>query len=190
MTKLFDENLNNVLNHFQNLTLDLIKRRSIYKKFQHEMMRFGIINTNDFVMFCTSGYILSQLSDLRKLFDLDKDVFKFKEITDKISCDAIRLKHEKLFIFWKNQNFERLANNHLLHSNKERYHDEISISINALDGLIDDVDGYLGEIINDLTTTYSGVSPLIYSGFLREVDNDCEIFFNTLSKERKQLYEN
>src|SRR3989344_2061996 len=93
--------LNDELKFFQDLILDILTRRVVFKKFENELKKTYLTQDNDFVSLSWYGYIISQLSDCRKFFDRDENVHSFQFVVRHIEDEPIKKKHKELFETWK-----------------------------------------------------------------------------------------
>lgn len=177
-------NIKNELSFFQGLMLNILTNRIVYKKFEEKMKQTNITIYNDFMWLSWYGYTISQLSDCRKFFDRDGDVYSFSFLVKHTSNTKIKNKHKELFKIWKNEKLENVINQYLLHANKAvDKEDKLNISPNILDAFIDKLDIYTKEIANDISSNYLGISVLNYDGgYLEERENEVEIFFEQVKK--------
>lgn len=174
--------LNEELEFFQNLNLDILTRRAVFKKFEDEMKKTHLTKDNDFMSISWYGYIVSQLSDCRKFFDKDGNVYSFKFVVKHIIDSKLQAKHGALFKKWQNNKFETVINKYLLHADKRVSEVKTEVSAQTLNKFIDELENYLKEIVADLTKNYSAISSLNYEGYLTDREREVEVFFEEVRK--------
>jgi len=174
--------LNKELDFFQNLILDILTRRSVFRKFEDKIKNTCLTEHNDMVALVWYGYIVSQLSDCRKFFDRDSNAHSFQFVIRHLKDDFLKKGHVKLFAIWKNKKLETIVNKYLLHADQQVGRIKTEVSIKILDDFIDDLEKYIKQIVNDLNENYSGIGSLNYDPYLMERENEVEIFFEEIRK--------
>lgn len=174
--------LNEELEFFQNLNLDVQTRRAVFKKFEDEMKKTHLTKDNDFMSISWYGYVVSQLSDCRKFFDRDGNARSFQFIVRHIKDSAIQGKHSVLFERWKNDKLETVLNKYLLHADKRVSEVTTEVSAKTLNAFIDELENYLKEIVDELNKNYSGIGSLNYDGYLKDREREVEVFFEEVRK--------
>lgn len=174
--------LNDELKFFQELTLDILKRRVVLKKFEKEMKKTNLAQDNDFMSLVWYGYIVSQISDCRKFFDRDDNAHSFKFVVRHIKNKTLGAEHTKLFKVWTNGKLETIRNKYLIHAEKSVSEIKIEISTKTLDLFINSLENYLKKIVEDLTKNYKNIDSLNYDSYLMESENEVDIFFAQVRK--------
>ena len=174
--------LNDELSFFQNLLLDLLTRRAVFKKFENEMKKTHLTESNDMMLLVWYGYIISQLSDCRKFFDRDGNAHSFQFVVRHIKDEPLKKKHEGLFGTWKDKKMETVLNKYLVHADHRFSEINTEISVKILDEFIDDLEKYIKEIVDNLTENYLGISSLIYDTYLPDREREVEKFFEEVRK--------
>lgn len=174
--------LNEELEFFQKLNLDIQTRRAVFKKFEDEMKKTNLTIHNDFMAISWYGYVVSQLSDCRKFFDRDGNARSFRFVIRHIKDSAIQVKHDALFERWKNDKLETVLNKYLLHADKRVSEVATEVSAKTLNEFIDELENYLKEIVDDLNKNYSGVGSLNYDSYLKDREREVEVFFEEVRK--------
>ena len=174
--------LNEELEFFQNLNLDIQTRRAVFKKFEDEMKKTHLTKDNDFMLISWYGYVISQLSDCRKFFDRDGNAHSFQFVVRHIKDLAIQGKHSILFERWKNDKLETVLNKYLLHADKRVSEVATEVSAKTLNAFIDELENYLKEIVDDLNKNYLDIGSLNYAGYLEDREREVEVFFEEVRK--------
>ncbi len=173
--------LNNEFTFFQNLLLNLLTRRVVFKKFEDGMKNTHLTEHNDVVALFWYGYIVSQLSDCRKFFDRDNNAHSFQFVVRHLKNDSLRKKHGELFETWKNGKLETVINKYLLHADMRFEEIDTKVSVQVLNSFIDELEKYIKQMIDDLAKNYS-IGALNYDGFLPEREREVDIFFEQVRK--------
>ena len=174
--------LNEELEFFQNLNLDIQMRRAVFKKFEDEMKKTHLTKDNDFMAISWYGYVVSQLSDCRKFFDRDGNAHSFQFVVKHIKNSTLQGKHSILFEKWKNDKLETVLNKYLLHADKRVSEVKTEVSTKTLNAFIDELENYLKEIVDDLNKNYSGIGSLNYDDYLKDREREVEVFFEEVRK--------
>ena len=174
--------LNDELTIFQNLILSVLARRVVFKKFEDEMKKTTLTEHNDVMWLVWYGYIVSQLSDCRKFFDRDESAHSFQFVVRHISDSALREKHIDLFQSWKDNKLETVLNKYLLHADKQAGGNKTEVSVTTLNTLIDNLEVYLKEIVDDLNKHYSGIGSMDYVNYLKDREAEVDVFFGQVRK--------
>lgn len=167
---------------FQNLLLDILMRRAVFKKFEDEMKKTHLTEHNDMVALVWYGYAVSQLSDCRKFFDRDGNAHSFQFIVRHLKDEALKNKHAKLFGLWKDKKLETVLNKYLLHADMRVGEIKTEVSVQILDSFIDELERYIDQMIDDLAKNHSGISVLTYDTYLPERAREVDIFFEEVRK--------
>ena len=174
--------LNDELEFFQNLNLDILTRRVVFKKFEDKMKKTHLTADNDFMAIIWYGYVISQLSDCRKFFDRDGNVHSFQFVVKHIKDETLKTKHGILFEKWKNDKLETVLNKYLLHADKRVSEVNTEVSAKTLNEFIDELENYLKEIVGDLTKNYTSIGSLNYDGYLKDREREVDVFFEEVCK--------
>ncbi|HEX8946902.1 MAG TPA: hypothetical protein VF829_01675 [Candidatus Paceibacterota bacterium] len=174
--------LNNEFIFFQNLLLDILTRRAVFKKFEDEMKKTHLTEHNDMMSLVWYGYTVSQLSDCRKFFDRDGNAHSFQFIVRHLKDDVLKKKHGELFDTWKNEKLETVLNKYLLHADMRTSEIKTEVSVRALDSFIDQLEKYIKAMVDDLSKNYSGIGALTYDGYLPDREREVDIFFEEVRK--------
>jgi hypothetical protein len=174
--------LNDELKFFQNLLLDILQRRAVFRKFENELKGTKLNQHNDVVWLFWYGYVISQLSDCRKFFDRDSQAHSFQFVVGQLTDQSLKDKHGELFEKWKNEGLETVLNKHLLHADQQAGGTKTEVSAKTLDAFIDELEKYIKEIITDLNENHGGISAMNYDAYLGERENEVDIFFGEVRK--------
>jgi hypothetical protein len=174
--------LNDELVFFQNLLLDILTRRVVFKKFENEMKTTKLTVNNDMMMLVWYGYVISQLSDCRKFFDRDGNAHSFQFVVGHIKEESLKNRHAELFGMWKDKKLETVLNKYMLHADQRVSEINTEVSVTALDAFIDDLEKYVKETFDDLNKNYQGISSLNYDTYLGERKLEVDTFFNEVRK--------
>jgi hypothetical protein len=174
--------LNNELEFFQNLLLDILTRRAVFRKFETELKKTNLTEYNDMVWFVWYGYVISQLSDCRKFFDRDGRTHNFQFVVGHLKDKPLKNRHAELFEQWKNERLETVINKYMLHADQRASEMKTEVHLTALDTFIDDLEKYLKEIVDDLNKNYQGIGSLGTTGFLVEREHEVDVFFDEIRK--------
>lgn len=166
---------------FQNLLLNILKRRAVFKKFESKMKSTYLTEHNDVMALFWYGYIVSQLSDCRKFFDRDNNSHSFQFVVRHLKDDSLRKKHIELFETWKNGKLETVLNKNLLHADMRFEEIDTKVSVQVLNSFIDELEKYIEQMIDDLAKNYS-IGALNYDSFLLERKREVDIFFEEVRK--------
>ncbi len=157
---------------FQQLMLDVLQRRSLFRAFENSIIgKDGSIENNMFVNFYAADYTRSQLTDLRKFFETDDRAYKMSSVFDNLTDTTVRQNHKDIYENkWKtdkqwNISFEDLANKAVLH--KEINFSSSNVYKVQLDEFIDNLNNFLDELVRILTKEEFKVSFLV-----RSLDSD------------------
>jgi hypothetical protein len=141
---------------FQQLMLDVLQRRSLFRAFENSIIgKDGSIENNMFVRFYAADYTRSQLTDLRKFFETDKRAYKISFIFDHLVDKKSQQDYNAMYgNKWKNDtqwniSLENLANKAVMH--KEIDFNSPVLYKNQLDALIDELNTFLDELVRFLT---------------------------------------
>ena len=174
--------LNGELAFFQNLLLDILVRRVVFRKFENELKGRMLAPENDMMQLVWYGYVISQLSDCRKFFDRDGNAHSFSFVVKHLKDNALRDRHATLFDKWKNEKLETVINKYMLHADQRAVEMRTEVHLTTMDGFINDLEKYLREIIPDLNANYQGVSSLDYETYLVEREREVDVFFGEIRK--------
>jgi hypothetical protein len=174
--------LNDELAFFQNLLLDVLVRRAVFRKFENELKGRKIAPENDMMWLVWYGYVISQLSDCRKFFDRNGSVHSFPFVVKHLKEKSLRDRHATLFDKWKNEKLEAVINKHMLHADQAASTIKTEVHIVTLDSFIDDLEKYLGEIVGDLNKYYQGIGSMNYIAFLGDREREVDAFFKIVRK--------
>ena len=119
---------------FQELMLNILERRVIFKQFEEYLKEKQIEENNDFLSFCHYGYVISQLSDCRKFFDRNSKAHNFSFVVKHMSDEKIKDEHDKILKKWRNNGLQTIANQHLLHADESAKN--LIINMQVLDDFI------------------------------------------------------
>ena len=183
--KVLEENcmsLNDELTFFQNLLLDTLTRRAVFRKFETEMKKTKLTASNDVMALVWYGYVISQLSDCRKFFDRDGNAHSFQFVARHIKNEPLKVRHAELFAAWKDKKLETVLNKYMLHADQRVGEVKTEVSITVLDAFIDDLEKYVKEIVDDLNENYQGISSLNYDTYLGERELEVDTFFSEVRK--------
>ena len=178
--------LNKELEFFQNLNLDILMRRAVFKKFEDKMKGTKLTQHNDVMALIWYGYVISQLSDCRKFFDRDNRTHSFKFVIGHIKEFALKEKHTKLFKLWKAKGLETVLNNYMLHADMRFSELSTKISVRVLDAFIDKLEIFLKDIVGYLNKNYSGIGSLNYDNYLQDREHEVDVFFEEIKKSFRQ----
>ncbi len=176
------QKLNNEFVFFQNILMDILIRRAIFKKFEDEMKKTHLTEHNDMMALVWYGYTISQLSDCRKFFARDDDAHSFQFVVCHIKNEVLKKEHKTLFIFWKEEDLETVLNKYLLHANMRFRDIKTEVHVRVLDLFIDKLEKYIESIKDDLLKNYSGISVVGYGNFLLEREREVDVFFKEVRK--------
>ena len=174
--------LNDEFEFFQGLNLDILTRRAVFKKFEDEIKKTHLTKDNDFMAISWYGYVVSQLSDCRKFFDRNSNAHSFQFVVRHIKDTTLQAKNDVLFEKWKNDKLETVLNKYLLHADKRVSEITTEVSVQTLDGFVDNLENYLKEIMQDLTKNYANIGSSNYDTYLKERENEVDIFFEEVRK--------
>lgn len=167
---------------FQNLLLDILTRRAVFKKFEDEMKKTHLTEHNDIMSLVWYGYAVSQLSDCRKFFDTNGNAHSFQFVVRHIKDEPLKRKHKALFEVWKNKKLETVLNKYLLHADQRVSEIKTEISVKILDEFINDLEKYIKQIVDDLNRNYSGIGSLTYDTYLPDREREVDVFFEEVRK--------
>ncbi len=174
-------NLNDELKFFQDLILDILTRRAVFKKFEDELKKTHLTQYNDFVSLSWYGYVISQLSDCRKFFAKHDDAHSFQFVVGHIKDVFLKERHKTLFETWTDKKLKTVLNKYMLHADK-RVSEKTEVSAQTLDAFIDDFEKYLKEIVQDLTKNYANIGSLNYDTYLKDRESEVDVFFEEVRK--------
>ena len=174
--------LNNEFTFFQNLLLDILTRRAVFRKFENEMKKTHLTEHNDMMSLVWYGYAVSQLSDCRKFFDRDENAHSFQFVARHIKDEPLKKRHTELFEIWKNKKLETVLNKYLLHADQRVSEIKTDVSVKILDEFIDNLEKYIKQIVDNLTKNYSGISSLNYDTYLPDREREVDVFFEEVRK--------
>lgn len=174
--------LNNELNFFQDLILDVLTRRVVFKKFEDEMKKTHLTEYNDMMSLVWYGYTISQLSDCRKFFDRDGSTHSFQFVVRHLKDEPLKNKYAALFKIWKDKKLETVLNKYLLHADMRVGEIKTEVSVQVLNSFIDELEKYIKQIVDDLAKNYSSVGALAYDSYLPEREREVDIFFEEVRK--------
>jgi hypothetical protein len=180
-----DENcvsLNGELGFFQNLLLDILTRRVVFRKFEAELKKTNLTEYNDMVWFVWHGYVISQLSDCRKFFDRDGHAHSFQFVVKHLKDKPTKNRHIELFEKWKSEKLEAIINKYMLHADQGNSEMKTEVHLITLDAFINDLEKYLKEIVNDLNKSYQNIGSPNNSSFLAERGREVDTFFEEVRK--------
>ncbi len=167
---------------FQNLLLDILIRRAVFKKFEDEMKKTHLTEHNDMMALVWYGYAVSQLSDCRKFFDRDGNVHSFQFVVRHLKDKPLKNRHTELFSTWKDKKLETVLNKYLLHADMRVGEIKTEVSVQILNSFIDELEKYIKQMIDDLAKNYSGIGTLTYDGYLPEREREVDVFFEEVRK--------
>ena len=167
---------------FQKLSLDILTRRAVFRKFEDGMKGTKLTEYNDVMALVWYGYVISQLSDCRKFFDRDSNSHSFKFIVDHIKEESLKEKHSQLLGLWKNEQLETVLNKYMLHADARFSEVSTVVSVKSLDIFIDQLDIFLKDIVTYLTKNYSDIGSMDYSHYLPDREREVDIFFEEVRK--------
>jgi folylpolyglutamate synthase/dihydropteroate synthase len=174
--------LNDELTFFQNLLLDILTRRVVFRKFEDEMKKTKLMASNDMMALVWYGYVISQLSDCRKFFDRDGNAHSFQFVVRHLKDEPLRNRHTALFGIWKDKKLETVLNKYMLHADQRVGEINTEVSVKALDAFIDDLEKYTKEIVSNLNENYQGISALEYDAYLKDREPEVDLFFSEVRK--------
>ncbi len=174
--------LNQELDFFQEILLDILIRQAVFKKINIKLKQTTLSNTNDVFLLISYGYIISQIADLRKFFDPDIRAHQFSFITCHLSSKKFIKKHENIHKFWKEKNLEAIANKRLLHADKDFDQQKMTATFSDIDTLIKKIEKYMKEIIVDLDKNYKDITTLDYGDYLSEREKEVNTFFEEIKQ--------
>jgi folylpolyglutamate synthase/dihydropteroate synthase len=167
---------------FQNLLLDILTRRAVFKKFEDEMKKTHLTEYNDMMSLVWYGYAVSQLSDCRKFFDRDGNAHSFQFVVRHLKNEPLKNRHVELFGIWKDKKLETVLNKYLLHADMRVGEIKTEVSVQALNSFIDYLEKYIKEMIDDLAKNYSVIGALTYDSYLPEREREVDVFFEEVRK--------
>ena len=176
---------------FQQLMLDILQRRSLFRAFENSIIgKDGSIANNMFVRFYAADYTRAQLTDLRKFFETDNRSYKISFVFDHLKDKTVQQKHKDIYENkWKADknwdiSLEELANKTVMH--KEIGSSPSDIYKNHLDDFIDNLNELLTELVSNLTKEGFKVSYLersLDSDFLKnQQSEDFSEYLKTATK--------
>lgn len=174
--------LNGEFTFFQNLLLDILTRRAVFKKFEDEMKKTHLTEYNDMMALVWYGYAVSQLGDCRKFFDRDGNAHSFQFVVRHLKDETLKNKHAELFGIWKDKKLETVLNKYLLHADMRVSEIKTEVSVKVLNSFIDELEKYIKQMIDDLAKNYSGIGALNYDGYLPEREREVDVFFEEVRK--------
>ena len=174
--------LNAELIFFQNLLLDILVRRTIFRKFENEMKGRMLAPQNDMMWLVWYGYVISQLSDCRKFFDRDGNAHSFSFVVKHLKDSALKDRHVALFDKWKSEKLETIINKYMLHADQRAAEIKTEVHLATMDDFIDNLEKYMPEIVGDLTKNYQGIGSMNYAAFLPEREREVNVFFEEVRK--------
>jgi hypothetical protein len=174
--------LNNEFSFFQDLILNILTRRVIFKKFENEIKKTQLSGSNDLMLLIWNGYVLSQLSDCRKFFDKDSRAHSFEFIVRHIVDNDLKSVKDDLFNDWKNKKLETIMNQYMVHADKRVNGIKTDVSVDILDEFIDSLEKYLKNIVIDLTNNYLSIGSSDYDSYLKDEERDVDKFFQEIRK--------
>lgn len=174
--------LSNEFTFFQNLLLDILTRRAVFKKFEDEMKKTHLTEHNDIMALVWYGYAVSQLSDCRKFFDRDGNAHSFQFVVRHLKDEPLKNRHTELFTTWKDKKLETVLNKYLLHADMRVGEIKTEVSVQVLNSFIDELEKYIKQMIDDLAKNYSGIGALNYDGYLPEREHEVDVFFEEVRK--------
>ena len=146
---------------FQQLMLDILQRRALFRAFESSITGKNILN-NFFISFYATDYIRSQLTDLRKFFETESKSYKLSSLTNCLVDKTIKNIHTNIFeTKWKtdlswNVSLEDLANKAVMH--KEINYISSQLYKVQLDLFIDTMNDFLDKLISALSSENHKVS--------------------------------
>jgi hypothetical protein len=167
---------------FQNLLLDIMTRRAVFRKFESELKKTKLTTYNDIVWLVWYGYAISQLSDCRKFFARDGKAHSFQFVVRHIKDESLKNRHAELFEKWRSDKLEAIINKHMLHADQGADGTKPEVSVTVLDAFIDNLEKYLKDIIAHLNINYQGISSLNYDAYLGDRELEVDTFFSEIRK--------
>ena len=174
--------LNKEFSFFQNLLLDILIRRAVFKKFEDEMKKTHLTEHNDMMSLVWYGYAVSQLSDCRKFFARDGNAHSFQFVMRHLKDESLKNRHAELFNIWKDKKLETVLNKYLLHADMRVGEIKTEVSVQVLNSFVDELEKYIKQMIDDLAKNYSGISAIIYDSYLPEREREVDAFFEEIRK--------
>jgi hypothetical protein len=171
--------LNETFEVFQELLIDILQRQAIWRQFEANLKGLSL-KGNDLIRFIFYGYIISQLSDLRKFFDTDNDVYQFKLVVKHLQNADLKGYHETLFKQWKSLKMEKIANKHLLHLEKEAMQTEEVLLMENLGTFVEQLAIYLRKIEQEIGKNFHKTVQFDYDAFLENTKEEVNLFFKEI----------
>ena len=172
---------------FQQLMLDILQRRALFRVFENSIIgKDGSIANNMFVRFYAADYTRAQLTDLRKFFETDKRAYKISFVFNHLADKTDQRKHGDIYEGkWKNDvkwniSLEDLANKAVMH--KEINFSSPDLYKNQLDDFIDELNNFLDQLVSSLTRENFEISFLSRSLDSDFLTNQQEADFNEYLK--------